>query len=209
MDEPFDSEPTDTRERMMLGTLRVLERHGYAGLSIKRIADEADLSKSSVYHFFDDKDDLLLSFLDYMLEYFQLPLKGDFGSDPLEELWLHLDFALYGATGDFPMPPDGFDLDSGTPYVELRSQAAHDEDYRARFTNIDTTLRDRLITIIETGTKQGIFREVDATQTAELVLTVMMGALFRRATADAIDIDAIKDELETVLEATLLADSAS
>jgi AcrR family transcriptional regulator len=201
-----DSRNPDTRERMMFATLRVLDEHGYAGLSIQRIADEADLSKSSFYHFFDGKDDLLLAFLDFMVEQFQKPLNESFGDDAVSDLWTHLDFALSGVTGDVTPPVDGFDPGSGKPYVEVRSQAVHDDDYRARFTDIDDTMKARLQTIIDNGIEDGVFRDVDPDATAELVLTLMMGALFRRATADAIDTDAVRDELETVLETHLYTD---
>ena len=207
MDQPHDGEPTDTRERIMVACLRVLDTHGYAGLSIGRIADEADLSKSSVYHFFDDRDDLLVSFLDYMLDRFVGPLDESFGDDPEADLWVHLDFALFGVTGDIvPPTPGGFEPGSGEPFVELRSQAVHDETYRRRFTTIDENLQARLAGIIRDGIEDGTFRAVDPEATAELLLTVMLGGLFRRATADGVDTDAVRREVERVVEATLLAD---
>lgn len=208
MNDSTTDDAPDTRERMMLATLRVLGDHGYAGLSIQRIADEADLSKSSFYHFFDDKDDLLLSFLDFMVQRFQLPLADAIGEDPITDLWRHLEFALEGLTpDDAPIPTDTFDAGSGRPYVELRAQGAHDDAYRDRFTAIDDTLHDRLVGILEDGIDDGVFRDVDAHATVELLLTVMMGALFRRATADSVDTDAVRDELETYLETALYTDA--
>lgn len=195
-----------TRERMMFATLRVLSEHGYAGLSIQRIADEADLSKSSFYHFFDGKDDLLLAFLDFMLDRFGLPLERNLDDDPMRNLDVHLAFAIEGATGDFAIPIEDFDPGSGRPYVELRSQATYDDDYRTRFTDIDGNVHDRLVDVIERGIDQGVFRDVDVHQTVELLMTVMLGTLFRRATSDQVDVDAVRAELDTVLESHLYAD---
>jgi AcrR family transcriptional regulator len=203
---PFVGEPADTRERIMQATFETIQEYGFAGLSIQRIADNADLSKSSFYHFFDDKDDLLLAFLDAMLEQFGAPLSevGD-KEDPEAALWAYVDFALYGlGEGSFPPVGGAVDIQSGRPYVELRSQGTYDEDYRDRFTDIDTSMRDQLAAAIERGIEQGTFREVDPDQTAEFLLTVMLGALFRRATADGVDVDAIHDELESIVRVRLL-----
>jgi AcrR family transcriptional regulator len=199
-------EDFDTRERMLLATLRVLSEHGYAGLSIQRIADEADLSKSSFYHFFDDKDDLLLAFLDFMLGQYGLPFDEADLDDPVDALDQYLDFALHGATGDLAFPIEDFDPGSGRPYVELRAQAAHDDDYRERFTTIDGNVHDRLADTIQDGIDQGVFRDVDVHATAELLVTVMLGGLFRRATSDRVDVDAVRTELDRLLEARLYAD---
>lgn len=57
----------------MEATLRPHQEHGFAGLLIGRIADEADLSNSVVYHFFVDNDDLMLSPLDPLLAHFGSP----------------------------------------------------------------------------------------------------------------------------------------
>ena len=203
---PFVGEPSDTRDRIMQATFETVRQYGFAGLSIQRIADRADLSKSSFYHFFDDKNDLLLAFLDAMLEQFGAPLSAiDTEDEPETALWAYVDFALYGLErGSFPPVGDEVDIQSGRPYVELRSQGTYDEAYRERFTDIDASMRAQLTAIIERGIEQGTFREVDPDRTAEFLLTVMLGGLFRRATADDVDVDAIHDELESVVRARLL-----
>ena len=201
---PFAGEPADTRERIMQATFETIQERGFAGLSIQQIADRAGLSKSSVYHFYENKDELLLAFLDAMLDRFGVPL-GVIDAPPRDALWAHLDFALAGLeTGSLPPIDDGnVDLGSGRPYVELRSQGTYDEAYRDRFTEMDGTLRDRLATIIERGIDSGEFRDVDAARTAEFLLTVMLGGLFRRATSDGVDTDVVREELEIILQERL------
>jgi AcrR family transcriptional regulator len=205
-DSPFVGEPADTRERIMQATFETIQEYGFAGLSIQRIAEKADLSKSSFYHFFDDKDDLLLAFLDAMLEQFGVPLSAAGAEeDPQASLWAYVDFALYGLGGESVAPVSGkVDIASGRPYVELRSQGTYDEDYRERFTEIDTSMRSQLTRVIERGIDRGVFRDVDPERTAEFLLTVMLGGLFRRATADGVDADAIRAELEAVVQVRLL-----
>lgn len=205
---PFGGSSEDTREQILQATLETIQAEGFAGLSIQRITDEADVSKSSVYHFFDDKDDLLLSFLDAMLEEFSVPLASMERADPLETLWAHVDFALYGLTSDTIPPVDVPEAGepSGRPFVDLRSQATHDAEYRARFTEIDDSIRRRIVSLIERGIDDGTFRPVDPEGTAEFLLTLMFGGLFRRATSEDVDPDAIRDELERFVESRLLVD---
>jgi AcrR family transcriptional regulator len=205
-DDPFVGPPGDTRERIMQATFRILQEHGFAGLSIGRIAEEADLSKSSVYHFFEDKNDLLLSFLDAMLAHFGPPLADRQSTDPEAALRAHVDFALAGVSSDRFPPVDSDEIDpgSGRPYVELRSQAVHDEAYRDRFTDLDASLRDRLAAVVRDGIDRGAFREVDPEATAEFLITVMLGGLFRRATADGMDVEAVRNELDAVVRNRLL-----
>lgn len=206
---PFAGEPADTHERIMQATFETIQEYGFAGLSIQRIAENADLSKSSFYHFFDDKDDLLLAFLDTMLALYGDPLEGiENNPEPLDALWAYVDFGLYGlADGSLPPVEGEVDVQSGRPYVELRSQGTYDEDYRERFTDMDGSMHERLSRVIERGIEAGVFCEVNTDRTAEFLLTVMLGSLFRRATADSVDVDAIREELEAFVHARLLKES--
>lgn len=205
---PFAGDPTDTRERIMQATFETVQENGFAGLSIQRIASKADLSKSSAYHFFEDKDDLLLAFLDEMLSQFGDPLEWlDDDAPPLDVLWAYIDFGLYGLTDESIPTVDGMDVRPGRPYVELRSQATYSQDYRDRVTEIDGSMRDRLTNVLERGIREETFREVDPERTAEFLLTVLLGGLFRRATADGVDVDAIRTEMEAVVEARILAEA--
>ncbi|MEF8757100.1 MAG: TetR/AcrR family transcriptional regulator [Halobacteriales archaeon] len=205
---PFAGKPADTRERIMQATLETVQEYGFAGLSIQRIAERADLSKSSFYHFFEDKDDLLLAFLDAMLDQFGVPLEElDDEADPLEVLWGHVDFALRGVSdGSLPPVEGEVDVASGRPYVELRSQGTYDGAYRDRFSDMDASMRDRLARVIARGIEHGRFRDVDPERTAEFLLTVMLGGLFRRATADDVDVEAVRAELETFVRTHLLVE---
>lgn len=95
---------------------------------------------------------------------------------------------------------------SGRPSVELRSQATYDRTYRDRFSDMDASIRDRLETVIDRGIEDGVIREVGPERTAESLLTVMLGGLFRRATAEDVDVEAVRVELETFVRAHLLVE---
>ena len=49
--------------------------------------------------------------------------------------------------------------------------------------------------------------DVDVHATTELLVSVMLGSLFRRATGDQVDVDGVRDELDTVLESHRYAEA--
>lgn len=178
-DAAFGGEAADTREEIMHATYDALQKHGYAGLSISKLAAEADLSKSSFYHHFDGKDDILLSFADYMLEDFERELGTESVGDPIRDLYTFLGLII------------GIDPETGVDseyteklgaYLELRSQAIHDPEFRAKFTETSDRYVDTLADIIEDGIEQGVFRDVDPERTAGFLLTVIAGIIVETTT---------------------------
>ncbi|MFC6974124.1 TetR/AcrR family transcriptional regulator [Halomicroarcula sp. GCM10025709] len=104
----------------MHATFCALQQHGYAGLSIQRIADEAELSKSTFYHHFDGKEDLLLSFLEFILDTFDQLFQLESSGDPHADLKTFVSLVL----GDFPHAEELPDRDAALrTYVELRAHA--------------------------------------------------------------------------------------
>jgi AcrR family transcriptional regulator len=202
-ERPFAGEPESTEERIMRATYEVLGEHGYAGLSIGRIAEAADLSKSSVYHFYDDKEDLLVAFLDGMLMWFRSQFAQDPAKEPAAALHEHMVTVLTGVPPGAPDaaregPPFG-------PFVELRAQAVTDPDFREQFTTLDGLFRDELAEIVGRGVEQGVFRDVDLEAAADLLLTMSMGVVMRRSTTDCLDGEDLIEEVETILERYLYA----
>lgn len=177
--QAFGGEATDTREEIMYATFAAIQKHGYAGVSISRIAAETDLAKSSFYHHFDGKDDILLSFADFIVEEFARGLETETTENPLEELYAFLTLLL----GVEPTERDAPDyLDINSAYFELRSQAIHDPAYREKFTETsDRFLRD-FVAIIEAGIEADVFEDVDPQGTASFILTLVDGIIFNTLT---------------------------
>ena len=192
----FVSDPTDTREAIMQATYLALCKHGYANLTIQRIADEFSKSKSLLYHHYDGKDDLLLDFLGYMLEQFEerLPDEPERAEDQIEAI---VDRA-FGASMDDER------LDFIRAMVELRAQAAHDENYRDHFTRSDEFFREQLMRIIRSGVEQGVFRDVDPERIATFFQTLMTGVMTQRVTTNEDTIAAVREEFEAYLRSQLL-----
>jgi len=154
---PFAGEPADSHEAIMRATFYALQEHGYAGLSIQRIADESELSKSTFYHHFDGKDDLLLSFLEFILDEFDRVFRLESTGDPAEDLKTFVTLVL----GEFPSEPETPEKDEVlATYVELRAQAVRNPEFRTTFTKTDHRFTEQVAALIRDGIDQGVFERV-------------------------------------------------
>ncbi len=195
--DPFESADDDTHGQMMRATYDALRKHGYADLTIQRIGDEFPKSKSLVYQHYDGKDELLVDFLDLMLDHFESGFQGVDDPDPRERLRRVLDHTL---APDVPDEQRAFTR----AMTALRGQATHDAAFRDHFTETEAVFRSHFAAIVRDGVEAGTFRHVDPDAVAEYVATTLHGAMFRRATTnEAMDVTAVRRELDAYLDARL------
>lgn len=168
---------SESKERIMESTHRALLRYGYAQLSISRIASELDQSKASLYYYYDSKEDLLLSFLEYITDQLESNIYTDNNEPPSQELERFIETLLPLQLGD-----DESQLRAAM--VELRAQAVKDEQFREQFTEIDNRIVDHLEKIIDRGINEGEFRNVDARPVAEQIFATINGVMYNRATTN-------------------------
>jgi len=71
-----------TRELIIAAALKLVSQNGYAGTSIAKICDEAGLNASSVYWFFENKEDLFLCTIKEAAEEFLAAVKIPARPDP-------------------------------------------------------------------------------------------------------------------------------
>jgi len=163
--------------RIMEATHRALLRYGYAQLSISRIASELDQSKASLYYHYDSKEDLLLSFLEYVTDQLESNIYTDNNESPSQELERFIETLL-------PLQLDDDESQLRAAMVELRSQAVMDEKFRKQFTEIDDRIVNHLERIISKGIGEGEFRNVDSTRVAEHMFATISGVMCNRATTN-------------------------
>ena len=56
--------PTTSKELILDAAQNLLAHHGYAGLSMRELAAESGLAKATIYHHFQDKDEIFRSVLE-------------------------------------------------------------------------------------------------------------------------------------------------
>lgn len=164
-------------EEIMEATYRALLKHGYADLSISRIADELDKSKAAIYYHYDTKDDLLVAFLEFAVDRFEETIETETGDEPPEDLEHVIEKLL-------PLQPDEEQRQLQAVLVGLRSQAVTNEVFREQFTQIDERLAVTVRSIVERGIDDDTFRDVDPSRVAEHILATVNGAMYGRVTTD-------------------------
>jgi AcrR family transcriptional regulator len=194
--DSFLESPEGTREEIMRATYLALCEHGYADLTVERIGEAFDKSKSLIYHHYDGKDDLLLDFLEFVLERFEGTVPFDDDGESEAHLQAVLDHVL--AT---PLPDERREF--AKAMVELRAQAAHDEDYRDHFTRHDRFVRDRIAAIVEEGIEAGVFADVDPEAVATFLVTTINGAMTGRVTSDDDTAPVVRREATRYIRAVL------
>lgn len=152
----------------MDATYRALRTRGFAGLTMKTIADEAGKSKSLLHYHYDTKDELLVSFLAYMLDRFHEQVSSMGGDTATERLNLLID-RLSPDTGESDR--DAFHR----ALLEMSAQAPCHDAYRQRIRQNRESIRAIFTEVIRDGIESGEFREVDPEQTARFVLSAIDG----------------------------------
>lgn len=195
-------DPDGTREAIMKATYLALREYGYAGLTIEHIGEHFEMSKSLLYHHYDSKDELLIDFLEFMLEEFERSIPTNEQLSPADHLEMVLDRIFVES-----LPEEQQGLTDAM--VELRAQAAHDQRYRDHFTRSDQFFHARLTQIVQDGSEAGVFRTTDPEQVATYLLTLINGAMTQSATTDREITTSVRSEVETYVESVLLADGAT
>lgn len=170
MGDSRDRSFSDVDEEIMHATHCALREHGYADLTIKQIAEEYGKSTAAVHYHYETKDELLATFLDYILDQVVEAIRDVDTTDPERRLNLLLDKLLVA-------PEDHHDLLIAT--LELRSQAPYEEAFDDRFRQTDEFIRSTLEAVIDDGIEEGVFADVDAEHVARALATIVDGAHVR------------------------------
>ncbi len=167
-----------TAERkIMEATYRAMLEYGYSGLSISRIADQFDKSKASIYYHYDSKDDLLLAFLDFVVDRFKTDFAEGVDEDPNSALTTVIEKLV-------PLRMNDEEFQGQRVLIELRSQATRNDAFREKFTEINELLVRTICEIIERGIENGTFRDVEAARVAEHIVATVNGSTIDRVTTD-------------------------
>ncbi|WP_049987381.1 TetR/AcrR family transcriptional regulator [Halobellus rufus] len=187
--DTFD-DPEGTREEILAATYRALDKYGYSDLTIQRIGDEFDKSTSLLYYHYENKDELVIETLEYLLDAFETEFTESDVTDPRERLeeFLAQTFATL--------------TESTRPrtLLELRARAAHDERYRRHFERSDQVFKDYLSELLNAGVESGTFRDLDPQAVSTTILLFLDGALLRCAVNPN---EAWKNQAQTEIETYL------
>jgi len=174
------SEGRPTADAIMDGVYRALCAHGYGGLTMQKVADECEKSKSLLHYHYDTKEDLLVTFLERAISDFERRVAERGNRPPVERL---MEMVCW-----FVFESDETDRESfHIGLLELRSQGPFNERIHEQLVRSDELLRGTIAEILTDGIAAGVFREVDVERTAALVVATLDGARTRQITMRGVE----------------------
>ena len=203
-----DSPPTETEQEIMEATYRALHSHGYANLTMQAIADEFDKTKGVLHYHYDTKQELLVAFLEYLLDAFYDDLEEELADGPAaprHRLEALIEMLLFGREHD--LAAAGFDHWGLTQVMlEIRTAAPHEPAFQDQLTRNFDAIESLMAQIIAEGIENGDFASVDPEQTATMVVSLINGARIYQVTLNRDDVAAdVYAVLQAGLEAWLYA----
>ncbi|GAA0291776.1 TetR/AcrR family transcriptional regulator [Halarchaeum salinum] len=170
-DTPTDRERTDVEEAIMEATYRALREQGYADLTMRAIAEEYGKTTAAIHYHYDTKDDLLVAFLEYLLDTFLDHVHDAATDDPESHLGALLDGLLIEREDDY---------DLVCALLEMRAQAPYHDAIREQLVRNDEYLREVVRSVVADGVERGVFRDdVDPDTVASALITIVKGARTR------------------------------
>lgn len=188
----------EAKEEIMEATNSALEKHSYSELSIQNIADEFDKSKSLLYHHYDSKDEILLDFMNHMLENFQDEILSSQETDFEEKFWNEAFMA--------------FNMCRSSEFIktleELRAQGLRDDRYCQKFSKLENTFMEEMENLLKIGIDQNVFNSgFRVERVAQFILSVNQEAI--RKTAENKEVEHLEEELENYLKYRIYSEDRS
>ncbi len=185
-----DRSTADTTERLLQATDDALQKHGYADLSMAKVAAEFDGSQSLIHYHFDSREGLLASYVAWKREQYREFLT-EFPDDPEQRLTSLLttfvrEFEEWAST------------DRGQAMMDLYAEGRDSETVAEELRRLDALFRDAFREAVAEGIDAGVFREnVDPDGVARLLLAASDGTAARWSVGERDEGEPIADAVET------------
>lgn len=160
-----DDRWTDTEVEIMEATFDALCRHGYADLTLRKIAAEFDKSRSLIYYHYRTKEELFSALVLYLIDQYEERMGLEDIAEPAARLERYVETGLFG-----PDDPEFDHWAFHTALLEFRVQANHNESIRPAIERSYARVVDIVAAIVRDGIERSTFREVDPTVAAKLIV---------------------------------------
>jgi AcrR family transcriptional regulator len=182
-------EQDPVHKQVMKATAQTLAEDGFAGFTMRTVAEQIDASKSTLHYRYDSKEGLLATWLEHNTSTQAERFEQYADQPPLERLVGILDENLRLIENPA--------IDGLLPaYLELHTRAARTDAFRAVLSEAERQYQTELVDCIEDGIEQGVFRPVDPEATATLLIAVPDSA---GLTQHTLGDDAVVSRLRTAL----------
>ncbi len=168
----IDGEASEVRDRIVASALKYFAEKGYAGTSLREIAEAARTTKPMIYYYFKSKEGLYVSTLGDLLQAFAdaIDRATHIGDDPCDKLRSFADAYLRY-----------FQSQEAHIAFVLREVFGLGADIMDEFgRNLEQRIRMRLERIIQEGIQRGVFRECDLETSTVAIMGILNMFILRR-----------------------------
>jgi AcrR family transcriptional regulator len=191
----------DRRKELILIAYNHIAKRGFEGLRVRAVAAEAGINNATLHYYFPTKEDLITGVVDYMIEKFSTSNSFESAAIEFPDAWKAMHAELEDARHRFLDARDQIVV-----FTELLIRSLRDPAIARIFKKLDESWRGYLVSIIEQGIRQGIFRaELDPTVTATLVMLQIKGFGYHMlGETDQSITDEVFDQLAMQIESWLV-----
>lgn len=195
-----DSRTPKSHEEIMWAIHRAISTHGYADLTMRKIAAESSKSHSLLTYHYDTKANLLREYLDFLISLLEDHVQDPPTDRPIDRIERFLDY--------FSVGTDVFPRDLQVAFLELQMAALREDELRAILSRHDRDNIGLLADIIEKGIEEGSIREeVDPDAMARFLLSTVMGASEQETVTDLEFVGDVRGTLRSVVLDEIVSES--
>lgn len=158
-----------SHEEFMEATHEALCKHGYADLTIRKIAAETSKSHSLLTHYYDTKRNLILAYVDYIIDIMEDEIGRSEDADPMKRLESMLDYYTVGT--------EVYPEELAVALFEIEHISYRDEEFHRVLQGYYEREFEILTGVLADGLEQGVFREdIDCALFSRFVVSTLNGA---------------------------------
>ena len=148
----------EKRAALIRSTIKLVNEIGFAASSVSKIANEANVSPSTLYVYFENKEDLLVStYVDIKLDISEAMLKGFDNSRPIRDVFQTVWNNVFEFVSAHPQEYAFVEQFGSSPYVSLVNR----EELEAHF--------EPIMAALNRGIEQKILKDVSMEIMAEFI----------------------------------------
>ncbi len=155
----------NTKTKILATALKLFINQGFAASSVRQIAQEAQIGKATIYHHFADKEEIILTLLKQEIE----NNKDSF--PPISDSASPKEIITAAVLSSVKVFSQSMDLIQVIRREVPKGHEILDNGFRS-FWHVHTEI---IANAIKQGQKDGLFRNIDPIQAAQILITTIFG----------------------------------
>ena len=158
---------SERKTQIINATIECITRYGYSNFSMQDVARVADVSKGIIHYYFLNKEDLMMTVLDYVSSDIENLLNS---GDPNPEPTTRLSNVIWICSSIVQNKREYYRIN-----MDFWTQIDQKEKVRQEIASHYAKFRNSIAIIIQQGITSGVFRKGEATQFASMIIAMIDG----------------------------------